>query len=657
MQRPVHSFDVFDTVVTRRVGSPIGAFLWLGRRLKEAGLCSYAPRTFAELRIQAERRAQQSVHKGGPTLEEIYRELLRDLGWNQAKAEQAMRLELKVETELLTPVPVMKELVEKSRAYRARIVYVSDMYWSSDQIRVVLNMHRLCSASDEIFVSSEAKCGKTGGALFRRMMQRTITDPKCIRHVGNNYGADITGAQRAGIKAQYFESGNLSRRESILLEDGYSAWDQATSGTARLIRLQTEASVYDSHRRTLANVVAGVAMPTLLNFAQWVVRRAVAKRIRRLIFVSRDGWLLQHCVRYALSAANQSIECKFIYGSRQAWHGAAIDPETLAENTWLFDGACDLTASKIIARLNLSKQTSYELVRTINEHLGGNQILSEKDKAKTLEIIAQHPRTTSELRENRSSVLAYLRQEGLDSSEPTALVDLGWVGRLQTSFNALLEHMGTPPVIGLYFGLEKSKDQNNHSVREAFLFDRRSESPRVYVPGGTIQILESFCTQRHGSTIGYRRGESGRWEPTFRLSADEELINWGIDHVHEVSLAYLQELQKIHVPINESEAELVQKTTKILYAFIEHPEPEEARAWGAFPFEHEQAGGGVVPLATAYPSLLRGVKSILRGRSTSNTGGYWKAAARRLTPGTTRFILELFAQASRQLRHQRRRGP
>jgi hypothetical protein len=51
------SFDVFDTVLTRVVGSPRTLFLLLGKRLAGLSIIDCTPETFTRARINAERYA------------------------------------------------------------------------------------------------------------------------------------------------------------------------------------------------------------------------------------------------------------------------------------------------------------------------------------------------------------------------------------------------------------------------------------------------------------------------------------------------------------------------------------------------------------------------------------------------------------------------
>ena len=79
-EETLHSFDVFDTAVTRLWECPSDLFLALGMVLRRRGIIAISPVVFSEARDAAERAARNAHPSGETTLEEIYRQLARDTG-------------------------------------------------------------------------------------------------------------------------------------------------------------------------------------------------------------------------------------------------------------------------------------------------------------------------------------------------------------------------------------------------------------------------------------------------------------------------------------------------------------------------------------------------------------------------------------------------
>ena len=74
-------------------------------------------------------------------------------------------------------------------------MYVSDMYLSATQIRMLLDR---CGFPDgAVFVSSEHGCSKRDGELFRRMLADSVVRSGEVVHIGDNPYTDVEGARRA----------------------------------------------------------------------------------------------------------------------------------------------------------------------------------------------------------------------------------------------------------------------------------------------------------------------------------------------------------------------------------------------------------------------------------------------------------------------------
>ena len=73
-------------------------------------------------------------------------------------------------------------------------------------------------------------------------------------------------------------------------------------------------------------VVSGVAGPVILAAAAWTLLSAQRDNIDILYFVARDGEILlavAQLLQQELGLAAE-IECRYLYGSRQAWHLPAL---------------------------------------------------------------------------------------------------------------------------------------------------------------------------------------------------------------------------------------------------------------------------------------------------------------------------------------------
>jgi hypothetical protein len=110
-------------------------------------------------------------------------------------------------------------------------------------------------------------------------------------------------------------------------------------------------------------------------------------------------------------------------------------------------------------------------------------------------------------------LLAYLEQEDLISSEKTGVVDIGWRGSVQWSWERVLGLAGLPcDIEGFYFGLHPIRPPRfDDSVMHAYVDGRTAEDLKLHrdliLP--SVSLLEFFFTSEGGTAIGLDRGDDG----------------------------------------------------------------------------------------------------------------------------------------------------
>ncbi len=203
----IHSFDFWDTLITRWDGDPKRVFDFVGTL---AGLAD-----FRQQRVMAERMARQ--RQRDYRLEHIYAELATCSGLSPRRCQELMELELEAERQFAQPVQA------NIQRLAAGDVVISDMYLSAEQMRTMarpyVNLDRhpfLVSAS-----------GKQQGHLWRRLKQAGIA----ARHLGDNYVAD------------YVKAAQRNHQVALVRHTGFSGLEQRFAdagllGLANLVRLQ-----------------------------------------------------------------------------------------------------------------------------------------------------------------------------------------------------------------------------------------------------------------------------------------------------------------------------------------------------------------------------------------------------------------------------------
>lgn len=290
----VVSFDVFDTLIFRPFSAPADLFYVVGARL---GIPD-----FRKIRIEAERIAREDSEHGEISVKDIYAVLERLTG---ISADVGIVTELETEKELCYANPYMLSVWKKCIERGARIAVTSDMYLPSDFISELLRKNGF-DGFEGIFVSCEHGCGKYGGGLFEKV--KTAFSADKIVHIGDNWAADIKGAEKAGIKPFYYpnvnHTGNKHRTHDMSFITG-SAY-----------RGIVNSWLYSGYGKYSPAYEYGFKVGGILalGYCRFIHQQAKQRNSDKILFFSRDGYILKKI--YNKLYPDEKTE--YVYWSRTA---------------------------------------------------------------------------------------------------------------------------------------------------------------------------------------------------------------------------------------------------------------------------------------------------------------------------------------------------
>jgi len=189
----VISFDIFDTLILRKVNRPTDLFYQIERETGQPG--------FHDKRVQAEMDARQRASKvnGEVDIFDIYRELSQH---SVLDVEQSVKKEFEAEKKSCFANPAMEDvyrlLVEKG----CRMIAVSDMYLPGKYLRQLLDECGFGNI-EQVFVSCDYGVGKSDGALQKRV-QSEFEERLRFIHIGDNFESDVKGSETAGWGAIWY---------------------------------------------------------------------------------------------------------------------------------------------------------------------------------------------------------------------------------------------------------------------------------------------------------------------------------------------------------------------------------------------------------------------------------------------------------------------
>lgn len=602
MKQFLRSFDIFDTVLTRTFAAPCDLFVALGEEGQRRGWLKVTPEEFARERMEAESAARGAAPAHEPVLSEVYAVLARKLGLAPAEAERVRELELELEEAALRPVPGMRERVAEARGAAGGVLFISDMYLPASWLERVLSKHGFFQAGDRLYVSGEARASKASGELYARVLSERPTPPVEWVHVGDHPRADDSVPRERGIVTRPVTATRLSRYELLARGEGRVApvWRSRLAGAMRLARL--EGTGLPDARRVIWDTGADVAGPLLFGFVYWCLRQAVDRGIRRLYFVARDGQVLHKVACQICAAWGLQVECRYLYGSRQAWRIPALSGIGAEEVEWAAPSDHELSVTHVLARLGLEPGLLQALL--VEQGFAPGQWREPLSSAqlerfrRVLVLDGVQRLAVQGATRARALLLRYLEQEGVLEGTPFALVDMGWNGNLQRCLGRSLRLAGHPDkarLTGFYFGLRREATvPEGHTMLDYW---SQLDEPGHDLESQNISMFEMITAADHGSTTHYEAAGAAV-VPRLTAPQNSEVLAWGLAELQSSVLAFGARFFDLAGQTRPLPADFQQVTRRLYERFYFQPAREEAEVWGRFPLRGqpiENMHGRVVP--------------------------------------------------------------
>jgi len=534
----LHSFDIFDTLVSRDIARPADLFTLLARRIRVAFGESMPPAfilDFPAIRLRAEGRAHRVAAAPEVTLDEIYEAIGRRPDAPPAdQLERIKAMELECEIEHCYGISASIEAVRALRDRNERVVLISDMYLPAPTVRAMLAK---CAPDLEdlpLYLSSEIGHRKVDGTLFAHVCREEKIRPHELRHRGDNYFPDFVMARKAGCEAVHYTDSTLNELENRIASPDNGPTGAIMAGAARKARL-TKAK-----GRSAFQLGANFTGPLFYPFVDQAIEEAERRGIRRLCFLARDGRLLHRIAEARLARRHAAVELRYLYVSRQSTYLAGVDQIVPEQIEWAFaEDASTLTVELVAKRLGLAPE---QLAGPAVAAAAGQPLdpdATERLRKRVLDDPQLRENILKKAAEARTRLLGYLSEEGIEAAteDPIGLVDVGWQGSIQDCLYRIFA-AENPDVrfVGFYFGcLRFNGAATTANAKSAFQMLPSSRP-------GLAPVIELLMAADHGTTLGYRENQAGQWEPELKPLSPKSRA-WDVAAYLEGIRAFAEELE------------------------------------------------------------------------------------------------------------------
>lgn len=297
----VISFDVFDTLILRKVCRPEDVFYLLQKELQYIN--------FKSIRMDAEWRARQKRYKEHGdyevTLEEIW-SIVYEL--TTIDASDGIQTEINCENSVCYANPYFEEIVRLARAAGKKIILCSDMYLSAERIKRMLEAVGYPSF-DDCFISCDYRKSKKNGDLFEIVKKKYGENTRYI-HLGDNEYSDVKMARKHGFDAIHYQNvqdiGDKYRSKDMS-SIVYSIYSGIVNGFLHN-GLECKDSLYE-----FGYLYGGLFV---VGYCQFIHEFVKNNSIDKVLFLSRDGDILLKV--YERMYPEQKSIVEYAYWSRLA---------------------------------------------------------------------------------------------------------------------------------------------------------------------------------------------------------------------------------------------------------------------------------------------------------------------------------------------------
>lgn len=328
-------------------------------------------------------------------------------------------------------------------------------------------------------------------------------------------------------------------------------------------------------------------IPVLIEFVQWVIEEAGRLGIKRLYFLSRDGYQMYLAAKDVCAKANIDIDIRYLYVSR---YSMRVPEYSLLEEKCLdriFIGGIDITFRRIMKRAALTENEIIEMAEEcglsdqLDRILNYQEIITLKNKfaknKRLLDYIKKHSDIAYPM------AMGYLRQEGLMDDIKYGLVDSGWVGTLQQTIRHLTQK---DRIDGFYFGLYETPKSENPDMYHGFYFDPVNGLERKTYFSNCL--FEAVFTSAEGMTVGYDE-QDGEYFPVTDMeqNPNKDVIQDNIRLLND----YMDNIESYDM---HSDIQFVEKILKPLMA---KPTDKEVEEFGNLLFSDDVLEGNLKKVA------------------------------------------------------------
>lgn len=318
------SFDIWDTIITRKVLRPEDVFEIVESKSDFAGFANIRNQIISESNI------------ANPNIYELYGQLQERLSLSDDRRKELLNLEIEIEKSVITPRKDMVDILSYAISMGKKVSLITDMYLPKEIMSMLLDSLDI-KGYERLYVSCEyrqLKCEK----LFDIYKKEVVA--QSYLHIGDNPESDGNAAVTHNIDAANIMSGYELIRQSVyapLLLEISNRDDRLMSGFFVAKAFNSPFISFNDRRgidiEDLYSISYLFFAPLVTYFMKWLIKNVSNDSFDMVLFSARDGFILNDLYNMSKESGVNLPEAAYILASRQLCTLAAINEDSDIE--WL----------------------------------------------------------------------------------------------------------------------------------------------------------------------------------------------------------------------------------------------------------------------------------------------------------------------------------
>ncbi len=208
-QIEVLSFDVFDTLLLRNSKYELERYLEMSQQFHDylisQGIDRFSIWDIYAARLTAFRTCYRTVKPNCTVREgrliDILTLMAKLLELELRFVDRLLKIELAYEVKNLRVNPVLDAFLQHPKMDDKKVIFVSDMYLSGEQIQYLVEKYHPEVAFFKTYSSADFGLTKSSGFLYEKVINDLGIARKAILHFGDNFHSDVYKAKESGLQA------------------------------------------------------------------------------------------------------------------------------------------------------------------------------------------------------------------------------------------------------------------------------------------------------------------------------------------------------------------------------------------------------------------------------------------------------------------------